>query len=137
MTFCDKKLDMHDISVIDWAKKKYTLVSGNAGDKKNLHPGGRKFFFFLIDFSGVFFFLLLVSFPLFDSCFCLFVCSLLFGIKYVYMWVGKRKKNFHPANFRKQDYFFWPWCIPFLSHFLNPDTLISYTEHMTSNSILW
>ena len=25
------------------AKKKNTLVSGNAGDEKNLHPGGRKF----------------------------------------------------------------------------------------------
>ena len=24
------------------AKKENTLVSGNAGDKKNLHPGGRK-----------------------------------------------------------------------------------------------
>ena len=28
------------------AKKKNTLVSGNAGDEKNLHPGGRKFIFF-------------------------------------------------------------------------------------------
>ena len=27
-------------------KKKNTLVSGNAGDEKNLHPGGRKFIFF-------------------------------------------------------------------------------------------
>ena len=28
------------------AKKKNTLVSGNAGDKKYLHPGGRNFFFY-------------------------------------------------------------------------------------------
>ena len=28
------------------AKKKNTLVSGNAGDEKNLHPGDRKFIFF-------------------------------------------------------------------------------------------
>ena len=27
-------------------KKKNTLVSGNADDEKNLHPGGRKFIFF-------------------------------------------------------------------------------------------
>ena len=27
------------------AKNKKILVSGNAGDEKNLHPGGRKFFF--------------------------------------------------------------------------------------------
>ena len=34
------------------SKKKYTLVSGNAGDEKNLHPGGRKFIFLInfIDF---------------------------------------------------------------------------------------
>ena len=30
------------ISGITKAKKKYTLVSGIAGDEKNLHPGGRK-----------------------------------------------------------------------------------------------
>ena len=27
-------------------KKKNTVVSGNAGDEKNLHPGGHKFNFF-------------------------------------------------------------------------------------------
>ena len=27
-------------------KKKTTLVSGDAGDEKDLHPGGRKFIFF-------------------------------------------------------------------------------------------
>ena len=26
-------------------EKKNTLVSGNAGDEKNVHPGGRKFLF--------------------------------------------------------------------------------------------
>ena len=29
------------------AKKKNTLVSGNAGDEKNLHPGSRKFKFLI------------------------------------------------------------------------------------------
>ena len=30
-------------------KKNNTLVSGSAGDEKNLHSGGRKFIFFLIN----------------------------------------------------------------------------------------
>ena len=34
------------INITDDAKKKNTLVSGNAGDKKNLHPGDRKLLFF-------------------------------------------------------------------------------------------
>ena len=28
-----------------WAEKKDTLVSGNASDEKNLHPGSRESFF--------------------------------------------------------------------------------------------
>ena len=51
--------------------KKITLVSGNADDKKNLHPGGRKFIFFN-RFSGDLLFTSLFSFSFFDSCF--FVC---------------------------------------------------------------
>ena len=43
--------------ILGKAKKKNTLVSGNAGDEKNLHPGGRKFIF-LIDFLDIFHFLL-------------------------------------------------------------------------------
>ena len=42
------------------AKKKNTLVSGNADDKKNHHPGGCKFFFFfLINLIACFHFSLL------------------------------------------------------------------------------
>ena len=38
--------------------KLFSLVSGNAGDKKNLHASGRNFFFFfLIDFPEIFSFL--------------------------------------------------------------------------------
>ena len=37
-------------------KKKKSVVSGNAGDEKNLHPGSRKFIF-LIDFPEIFSFL--------------------------------------------------------------------------------
>ena len=34
-------------------KEKNTLISGNAGDEKNLHPGGRNFIFFN-QFNGYF-----------------------------------------------------------------------------------
>ena len=36
-------------------QKKITLVSRNASDEKNLHPGGRNFF--LVDFPKIFYFL--------------------------------------------------------------------------------
>ena len=59
-----------------WGQKNKTLVSGNAGDKKNLHPGGHKFGF-LSRFSGdiifsslvYFAFLILVFLLLFVWCF--------------------------------------------------------------------
>ena len=58
-------------------KKKKILVSGNAGDEKNLHAGGRKFIFFN-RFSGNILFSSLLSFAfnvfLFFYVFCLFVC---------------------------------------------------------------
>ena len=54
-------------------KKKICLVSGNAGDEKNFHPGGRKFLFFG-RFSGDILFSFLGSFAFFNPCFvCLFV----------------------------------------------------------------
>ena len=43
------------------AKKKNTLVSGNADDKKNHHPGGCKFFFFFFDQFNCMFSLLFVE----------------------------------------------------------------------------
>ena len=61
---------------INSVQKKNTLVSGNVGDQKNLHPGGRKFIS-LIDFLEIF---SLVPFIfLFFFCFfffCLSVCFL-------------------------------------------------------------
>ena len=57
--------------------KKNILVSGNAGDKKNLHPGGRKVFFdsifriYYLFFFGFFCFFVFLFF-----CCCLFVCFL-------------------------------------------------------------
>ena len=69
--------------------KKNTLVSGNAGDEKNLHPGGRNVFFFnrcsgdilfssLVSFAFLFFvfflfFFFFIYFLFFD---CLFVFCL-------------------------------------------------------------
>ena len=57
-------------------KKKNTLVSGNAGDEKNLHPDGCKLFF--DQFSLDILFSSLVSFALFafSLFFRLFVCFL-------------------------------------------------------------
>ena len=52
---------------------------------------------------------------LFFSFVCLFVCLMLFRIKNVYsdthstMGAVEWWKNFHPTDFRKQDYFFWPY----------------------------
>ena len=64
-------------------KNKKNLISGNAGNKKNLHPGRHKFFFFN-QFSRDILFPFLVSFAFFYFCFVLFVCLLFFEIKNVY-----------------------------------------------------
>ena len=50
----------------------------------------------------------------FCFCFCLFICFLklkmyiLIHIRLLDYAGGKWLKNFHPADFRKQDYIFWP-----------------------------
>ena len=57
--------------------KKKALVSGNAGDEKNLHPGVRRFIFFN-RFSGDILFSSLVSlFSFILVFFCLFICCFL------------------------------------------------------------
>ena len=53
-------------------KAKNTLVSGNAGDEKNLHLRGQKKYFFN-RFSGDVTFSSLICFAFFYSFFCLFV----------------------------------------------------------------
>ena len=63
--------------------KLFSLVSGNAGDKKNLHASGRNFFFFFDRFSRDILFSSLVSFVFFDSCFFV-VYLFLFEHKNVY-----------------------------------------------------
>ena len=87
-------------------KTKNTLVSGNAGDQKNLHPGGHKFFFFFNRFSGHILFSSLVSFAFSDS-------SLFFELKNVYSdthWTmrGVSDKKFSPSRFQETRLlFFW------------------------------
>ena len=98
-------------------KKKKTLVSGNAVDQKNLHPGGRKFIFFN-RFSGnilsLFFFIFfcffcILVFLLFLFCFVVFLKLKIYVLIHIRL-CGRvsDKKHFHPADFRKQDHFFWP-----------------------------
>ena len=90
-------------------KKNNTLVSGNAGDEKNLHP--RAAIFFSFDrFSGDILFSSLVSFAFFDSCFflLLLVCCFLNLKMYILIqiplcgWVS----DSHPVDFWEKD--FWP-----------------------------
>ena len=59
-------------------KIKNTFVSGNAGDRKNLHSGDRKFFFFQPIFRRYyfFFFSFYCFFVLLFFCFCLYVSFL-------------------------------------------------------------
>ena len=77
--------------------KKNTLVSGNAGDEKNLHPGGRNVFF-LIDvpeiFSFLLWFLLLFCF-LFFFCFSFFLFIFYFLIVCLFFACS--------VDFQKQD----------------------------------
>ena len=40
------------LNLANLGPKKYTIVSGYAGDEKNFHPGGRKFII-LIDFPEI------------------------------------------------------------------------------------
>ena len=66
-------------------EKNNTLVSGNAGDEKNLYPGGLKLIF-LNQFSGEIFsillqFLFLFLYSFFFVLFCLLAC---FEIKIIY-----------------------------------------------------
>ena len=89
--------------------KKITLVSGKAGDEKNHHPGTTNLFF-SIDFPE--YPLFLFSFLCFFLFFCLFVCLMFFEIKSIYSdtnltrRASEWQKDFHPADFRKQDLFF-------------------------------
>ena len=91
-------------------KKKKNLVSGNAGDEKNLHSGGRKLIF-LNRFFGDILLSSLVSFAFFVFCFFVFFCLLVCFLKLkTYILIHIRLcglvSNFLPAGFRKQDYFF-------------------------------
>ena len=100
-TLCEKKIGREENSRECFRsneirpKKKNTLVSGNSGDEKNLHPRGRNFFYPFsgdILFSSLAFFAFFVFLFAFLAClysclffllvcilvcfFCLFVCFL-------------------------------------------------------------
>ena len=73
---------------------------------------GRKQIYFFNRFSGDILFSSLVFFAFFDSCFFV-VCLMLFKLN-MYILIHNRlcgwvsdKKNFHPANFRKQGFIFF------------------------------
>ena len=134
---------MHDISVIDWTKKIYSCF-WKCGWQEKSSPGWPQIYFLFNRFSGDILFSFLVSFALFDSCFCLFICLLFFEIKYVYMWASKWKKNFHSASFWKQDYFFLTMVYPiFISVLESQYVNILHWAHnvkfnsMTTITITW
>ena len=93
-------------------QKKNTLLSGNAGDDKNLHPGllnwfSRRYSLLFFSFSCFFVFLLLLFF-------CLFVC-LLFVCLFFKIWniysdthsttrLGEWQKSFDLADFRNKNF---------------------------------
>ena len=92
-------------------KKENTLVSGNVGDIKNLHPSGRKFIF-LNRFSGDILFSFLVFFVFLIIVFvCLFVRCFLKLKMYIliYIWPCGRvsdKKSFNkPISGNKTTFF--------------------------------
>ena len=92
--------------IVEHLGQKNPLVSGNAGDKKNLHPGGRKFIF-LIDFLEIFSFLLQFLLPFLYFCLFLLVC-LFFEIKNIYPDTHSTMR----AGFRisgNKISFFWPY----------------------------
>ena len=87
-------------------KSKILLFSEMRVDEKNLHPGGRKFFFFN-RFSGEIFFSSLVSFDFFCILFfffCLFVCFSklkLNNLTHIRLYgEGEWSKYFYPVDFR-------------------------------------
>ena len=101
-------------------KKNKTLVSGNAGDKNNLHPGSYKFIFlidfleiFFFFFSFFFFFCILVLFC-FLLLFFLLVCFLklkIYILIYIQLcgWVSNKK--FSPGRFPETRLFVY-WLNP-------------------------
>ena len=97
--------------------KNNILVSRNAGDEKNLHQGGRKSMFLNPFFGDILFsFVLSLAFFVFFFFFaCLFI---IWKWKYIFWYTFDYAGGwvtmffvfcfFHPADFGKEDYFFWP-----------------------------
>ena len=132
---------MHDISLIDWAKKIYSCFR-KCGWQKKSSPGRPQIYFLFNRFSGDILFSFLVSFALFNSCFCLFVrCSLELNM---YICGLVSEKNLLSPNFRKQDYFFLALVYPIFISFLESRYVnILYRAHyvnfnsMIAITIIW
>ena len=94
--------------------KKIILLFPEMRVTRSIFPGGRKFNLFH-RFSGDVLFSSLIYFAFFIlfGFLLLFVCCSLNLKMYImiHMWLCGRvsDKNFHPADFRKQDYFFLSW----------------------------
>ena len=91
--------------------KLFSLVSGNAGDKKNLHSSGRNFFFFFDRFSRDILFSSLVSFAFFDSCFllCYFLNLKMYILIHIRLCGRVSDKKISPSRFPETRLtFFWP-----------------------------
>ena len=68
------------LHAVSKAKKNNTLVSGNAGDEKNIHPDGRNFFQIFLPEIFSFLHLFLLLFLILVFCYCF----LFFELKNVY-----------------------------------------------------
>ena len=116
-----------------------TLVSGNAVDEKNVYPGGLKFIF-LIDIP-IFRKYSLFFFGFYAFLVFLFLCLVFVFWNYKYIlfrytfdyaggWV---RKNFHPTDSRKQDYFFFGLSIWTNQVLINP-LLVSVSQKVSVTS---
>ena len=124
-------------SPVFWPKKNSVLISASAGDDKNVSSGGRKkkLFInliellkkrlhykttlkelFLVKKQGAGKKRKFVRINLLMEVF-LFVCMFFWNKKYIFSYTFdlcgrvRDKKKFHPADFRKQDYFFLPYLL--------------------------
>ena len=102
---------------------------------KKSSPGRPQIYFLYNRFSGDILFSFLVSFALFNSCFCLFVrCSLELNM---YICGRVSEKKFALGKFPETRLLFFGLGVShFWSHFLNPDTLISWAHYVNFNSMI-
>ena len=97
-----------------WVRPKKTLISGHAGEEKNLHPGGRKFIIWAIfrRYSIFFFSFLSFLYSFFVFVFFLLICFLklkMYILIHIRLCgrVSDKSSPPSPADFQKQDHFFF------------------------------